>query len=422
MKADRIVKDAGVVFIGTALTSVFSLLYQLYMVRALNPVDFGILNSLLPLMLFISAPTGTLQTVATKFIAGFKAQNDWARIHSFLVIFFKKVTLISLAFFAVIVLFSRNIANFLKIEDSSLMIIVGLMVVTSTIFPFALGALQGLQKFKSLGAATVISSALKLGFSIFFVTMGLRVWGALAGIVISSFIALLLCFFPLWPYLRSGNSTIKCPGEGKLDISSVYKFCLPVLLGLPSFVVLTNVDMILVKRFFSPADAGYYAIAQMVGKMIIFLPTAVTTVMFPKVTESHVRNENTKKILKKCLLFVGGICVSASIVCAVFPRFVFYILCGKVYPECLPLVIPFVVSMTFFSLNNVFLYYHLSTHRLGAVYLFFAFTVIQILGIILFHGSLSQVVYVLSVVALLLFIGNQLVFVIENKGKSAVAI
>jgi hypothetical protein len=83
MKVDQIVKDAGLIFVATVLTSVFSLLYQLYMVRALNPIDFGVLNSLIPLMLFIAAPTGTLQTVATKFIAGFKAQKDWARIHAF---------------------------------------------------------------------------------------------------------------------------------------------------------------------------------------------------------------------------------------------------------------------------------------------------------------------------------------------------
>ncbi|MDD5746090.1 MAG: oligosaccharide flippase family protein [Candidatus Omnitrophica bacterium] len=414
MKVDQIVKDAGLIFVATALTSIFSLLYQLYMVRVLDPVDFGVLNSLLPLMLFIAAPTGTLQTVATKFIAGFKAQGEWARIHTFLKVFFKKVTLISLAIFAVFALFSKSFAKFFKIDDPSLIIMVGLMMMGSTLLPFAMGILQGLQKFKSLGTAAVLSSALKLGFAILFVTLGLRVWGAFAGIVVSSFITLLLCFFPLRPYIMFKTDPGADPNAGRLDISSVYKFCLPVFLGLPSFTVLTNVDMILVKRFFSPTDAGYYAIAQMVGKIILFLPTAVTMVMFPKVTECHVRNEGTKRILKKCLLSVGGICVLAGIVCSVFPNVVLKILCGKVYPECIPLVIPFVFSMTFFSLNNVFLYYYLSTHRDRAVYLFLIFSFVQVIGIVLFHGSLLQVLYVLSAVSFFLFVTNQLVFAAEK--------
>jgi len=63
-------------FLAVTILNILSLLYQLYMVRNLNPINYGILNSLFSVLMIVSIPSGTLQMEVTKFISTFYANNN----------------------------------------------------------------------------------------------------------------------------------------------------------------------------------------------------------------------------------------------------------------------------------------------------------------------------------------------------------
>ena len=193
-----------------------------------------------------------------------------------------------------------------------------------------------------------------------------------------------------------------------VNTKHVYKYFLPAFIALSSSAMLTNTDIVLVKHFFSPDQAGIYSVAQMIGKIILFLPTAITMVMFPKLSENFTRNEKTTPMLKKCLLFTAGICFSASAIFILFPQFFLKLLAGRVPEGCLVLIAPFAISMSFFALNNVFLFYYLSAHNSRVVFLFLICAFAQIGLIFIFNNSLVQVLYVLIGCAVTLFIINLL--------------
>lgn len=406
MKADNFLRDTKVMFFATIVSSVCALLYQLFMVRTLSPTDFGILNSLLSITIIVSMPAGPLQAVVTKFISTFKAKNNFGKINRFLLLFFKRVFVFGLVFFMVFLLFKDRIASFLKIEDKLLIIMIGIIMMFSVVLPFNLGGLQGLQKFKSLGAASIINALLRLLLGIMLVQFGFKVYGALGAIILASLLALIYTFIPLKKYFLKYKMSENDKLDNVVDMHAVYKYFLPTFIALSSFGLLTNTDIVLVKHFFSPVDAGNYSIAQMFGKIILFLPGAITMVMFPKLNETYARNGNTMKMLKKCLFLTGLICFSASAFCIAFSQFCLKLLAGKVHLECIPLIAPFVISMSFFALNNVFLYYHLSTHNMRAIYMFLCCVVLQVSGILLYHNSLVQVLYVLTGSAVVLFFVN----------------
>ena len=128
-------------------------------------------------------------------------------------------------------------------------------------------------------------------------------------------------------------------GQTHFYVSEVYHYFLPVGITLLCFMILTNVDLILVKHFFTPIEAGYYSIAQMVGKIILFLPIPVVMVMFPKLV-CHCRGQGQAQeslsILKQSLMI--ALLFSAlgrSFVGFLFPSLIIRILSGKVYPECI---------------------------------------------------------------------------------------
>ncbi len=416
MEKNRFIKNAGIMFFAGILANAFNLFFQLFMVRALSPVDFGVLNALLSLTIVISMPAGPMQAVVTKFIAAYKAHNHLGKIHAFLVLFFKKIFILGILFFLIILIFKTKIAGFFKIENSSLVIMLGIMMFFSALQPFNLGALQGLQKFKSLGIISIINSVLRFLLGVVMVYAGFRVFGALGAIISSGVIALIISFIPLRTYFFARYNKKIDLQEKELDLTAIYKYFLPAFIALPSFGLLTNMDIILVKHFFSPVEAGFYSVAQMIGKIILFLPGAVTIVMFPKVAENHTKNEETAHILKKCLLVVGLLCFCASVFCVIMPKFMLKMLSGAVHPECIPLIMPFAFSMTFFALDSVFLYYHLSVHNLKPIFIFLFAMLAQGLLIILFHNSLLQILYILMLCAVSIFFLN--VFNIKRAVKA----
>ena len=130
--------------------------------------------------------------------------------------------------------------------------------------------------------------------------------------------------------------------------------------------------------------------------------------MFPKISAEHAKNQDTTGTLKNSLITVGLMSLFAGGICLLFPGPILKMLSGNIYPECLQLVMPFVVSMSFYGLCSVFLYYYLSVHNMKFIYVFAVFVFIQGWLIKLFHSSLTQVMHIVCICAVLLFIINVL--------------
>lgn len=411
---DDFIRHGTWMLLASGLASFFNLLYQVYMSRNLSTVDFGILNSLIALLLIISVPAGTLQTAITKFTAGFHAHNHWEKIKMFLSKLTKRVLLFGILFFLIIVLGSRYIASFFQIPDSALVVIIAVLMLLSVILPLALGGLQGLQMFGWLGLSGIMGSGLKLVLGITFVGLGFRVMGALGAYIASNLTILILSFVPLRRLLLekfslstgSTEVTESAGSSDKINFSEVYQYFLPVAITLLCLMVLTNFDIILVKHFFAPVEAGYYSYAQLVGKIILFLPGPITIVMFPKVANLYAQNKDTRAIIKKSLVMVGLLCGIGALLCTHFRVLIIRILAREEYLESIKLIGLFTVTMTFFALLYTLLFYQLSIHRLSFIYPLIFFTVLQTVLIILFHQSLSQVLYILCGNSMLLFVIN----------------
>jgi O-antigen/teichoic acid export membrane protein len=239
---------------------------------------------------------------------------------------------------------------------------------------------------------------------VLFVFLGWGVSGALGAVSISYFVTIILSIFMLRRYIPNGEKllhrepTIK---EGDpFSVSEVYRYFFPAGITVLCFMVLTNVDLILVKHFFTPTEAGYYSIAQIVGKIILFLPFPVVTVMFPKLSSSGGGQEKKKlSILGQSLMIAGILCGGALMLGLLFPSPIIEILSGKIHIESVSLVKYFCLNMTFFSLTWISLNYHLATQRRGFILPLLCFTLAQIVLILLFHKTMTQVLFIVSIIA-----------------------
>ena len=407
---DEFIRQTGLVFIGTGLFNLFNLLYHLFMIRALPPTDYGQLNTLVSLFMVISVPSGTVQNTVARFFSSFRIQSQFHRAIELLRRFLLLMAIVTLSFFLLIIFMSSHISSFLQISSRGLVILFGLSLVFSMILPILWGGLQGLQKFGFLTLSLIANSGLKLVFGILFIFFGFGILGAMSAVAVSYFVTMILSLFMIGASLHR-EKTAALPGgipksSPPSNFSEVYHYSFSAGFVLLCFMVLTNIDLILVKHFFTPIEAGYYSIAQMVGKVILILPIPVVTVMFPHLFSSEGQEKKARSILERNLRIAVFVCGGAVLCSLIFPSPIVKILSGKVYSDCLPLVGMFSVNMTFFSLTLILLYYHLSTSRRGFLYPLLLFTLMEVGLILLFHDTLVQVLTVVGIIAFCLALTN----------------
>jgi O-antigen/teichoic acid export membrane protein len=401
---DEFIKQTGLVFIGMGLFNLFNLLYHLFMLRYLSPVDYGTLNTLIAFLMLIYVPSSIIQVTITRFISSFRAQSQYDRVRELLRQLLSRMLVVSFSIFVLIVLTSRFLSTFLQISSHGLFVLLGIVLLFGLLLPVPWGGLQGLQKFGSLAFNYIVNGGLKFGLGVFFVLLGWGIFGALGAVSISYFVTIILSLFMLRGYILNRKKLLHgerdIEGGDRFSVSEVYRYFSPVATIVLCFMVLTNLDLILVKHFFTPTEAGYYSIAQIVGKIILFLPFPVVTVMFPKLASSGGGQEEKKlSILRQSLIIAGVLCGGAVVLSLLFPSRVIELMSGKIFVESISLIKFFCLNMTFFSLTWILLNYHLATQRRGFISPLLFLTLAQIGLILLFHKTLTQVLLVVSIVA-----------------------
>ncbi|MBU1869225.1 MAG: hypothetical protein KJ818_02025, partial [Candidatus Omnitrophica bacterium] len=149
---------------------------------------------------------------------------------------------------------------------------------------------------------------------------------------------------------------------------------------------------------------GLYALGQVVGKIFLFLPAAVSLVMFPRTSGISAKNMSALPTLKKSLAYVSILCCSAFLFYNIFPDFVMKTLTGKIYPDSIMLGRLFGFSMSFFALLFLLITYFLSIKDFRFIKYLVIFTALQVLALFILHGNILQVQLVLCVNAVLLFV------------------
>ncbi len=390
-------------FIGIGLFNLFNLLYHFFMVRNLAPVDYGHLNTLMALFMLITVPANTVQTTITKFVSTFQARSQHRQTRGFLSHFLLVMVTVAFFFFLVIALGSSILSSFLQISSHGLIILTGIILFFAMVTPVPWGGLQALQRFGLLAFNLFVNGGLKLTLGILFVLWGWGVLGAMVAIALAYCITTFISLLLLWFILKEEGMRVhkkENPRENDSSyISEAYRYFFPVGITLLCFMILTQIDLILVKHLFTPMEAGYYSIAQMVGKMILFLSLPVVMVMFPKVSLLDAQRKETFPVLVRSLMVAGSFCALGILISHLFPDRIIQMLTGKVYPECIPLIRVFSINMTFFSLTFILLYYHLATRRKEVLYPLSLLTVIQVGAIALFHETMIQILFIVGVVA-----------------------
>jgi O-antigen/teichoic acid export membrane protein len=397
-------QQGAIMFVASSLSNAMNYLLHVFMSRMLGPAEYGVFTSLLGLYLIVATPEGILPTVTAKYVSQFHALGETHRVGGLLTDVLKWVTLAGTLAAALIALASPYLASYLQIPSPVPVLVVATMLLIGALQPIATGALQGLQKFWALGGIGLLGTGSRLLFGVGLVYLGLGASGALAASTLSGIVVFAVALIPLAYLFRQGSKGAAVETGHGLTARDVLSYSGLVLVGLACFTALTNVDLVMVKHYFSPTEAGYYSAASVLAKIILFFPGAVACVMFPKTSERHALNQDPAGIARTALLAVAVLSCGLLLAYFLFPSLLVKVLFGPGYEATIRLVGIFGVPMALYALVNLLLSYYLSIRNARFIWLLVGSTALQVVLLSLFHTTLLQVITVLLLNAFLLLV------------------
>ncbi|MFH1367125.1 MAG: oligosaccharide flippase family protein [Patescibacteria group bacterium] len=399
MRNNLVINKSLPFLLGTLVANIFNYLFHLTMGRLLGPKEFGVFLSLLSLTVILSIFPATVQLIVTKLTAQYAVKNDYASLYSLFIYLKKKLFFLGLIIFLVFLILLPPLARFINVPPLPLFL--SFLIIPTVFFPLSIarGSLAGLQAFKKLGINISLEGAGKFVLGLLLVLAGLKSSGAIGGILISLIFVYLVSLRQLKPFFHHQE-------KKAINVTGWLNFSLWAFL-LNFFILwIFNADIILVKHFFSEDLAGQYAALVTLGKIILIFSLAANFVLFPIVIEKKEKGENLAKILRQSLGLVGLLSGLVLVPLFLFPDSIITIVFGPAYLPVSGYLGLYGVSIFFFSLSSVFLYYFLALkkERLVSSLIFLAF--LQIFLIFRWHQSLGQIIVILFslMASLLLFL------------------
>ena len=339
-------------FIATGVANVLGFGYQIVMARLLSPQQYAVLTALFGILILESISSQVIQSATAKLTAQYRARDEEAALHAFVRRWAVRVGGGAAAVGLLVALLSGLIAGALELPALSVALL-GLTLFLALVFTFGLGLLQGLARFVWMGSALIAQAGARLAVGVVLVLAGFSVDGAFSGATAAIAISLVVVAVPLVPLFRAARgSTV----QHELGPAETRFFALSAVVLL-AYAALTNIDAVLARSLLRPEDAGAYAGAITMGKIVLFAPIAIGFLLLERTARAHARGEDTDRALYLALAFVlvtSGLVALAYIVA---PEFLVPIVVGSQYPETAKIVGTYGVAALANALLNLWIAY-----------------------------------------------------------------
>jgi O-antigen/teichoic acid export membrane protein len=95
-----------------------------------------------------------------------------------------------------------------------------------------------------------------------------------------------------------------------------YALIPPVTAAMFGLTSMTQIDLVLVNRYFNPEIASQYALAAVLGKAVLYLPTGLVSVILPVVAAGHARQQSGSQQAWQAILATLGLAGGAAVGCS----------------------------------------------------------------------------------------------------------
>ena len=174
-----------------------------------------------------------------------------------------------------------------------------------------------------LNSSVFVSRLIFCGLAIY---LGWHLNYVLAIYILSFVLVYVISCFYIKPIIKTTKKVTQ-------DIRKLFgtKYILPPLFGNLSIILLFQIDILVANKFFDSVLASNYIAGAIIGKVIVYLPVGITTVLFPNIASNHVNNISSKKIIREAHHFLFIITCSIAIFFYFFGEYLVFLFYDEKY-------------------------------------------------------------------------------------------
>ncbi|MGD2249456.1 MAG: flippase [Candidatus Methanofastidiosia archaeon] len=297
----------------------FQYLYRVIMSHFLTLQQFGVLSAALPYQSFILLFTSmSITPTVSKFTSQYKVDSKEKIFNVFSLLLLGVIT------GGILYVSAPGIASFFGAEFTD---VIYLLKVFSGTVPFAVllsictGIFLGFQKARLMAVVLLVYQCIMLFLSYILVQyLGLQ--GAPLGILFSYIISGCVAVVLVTTFRISRNVSL-------FDIVKIFRFSLPVLVGVLGLWGLLNVDTLILARFVPAEFVGVYGQAYPTARLVFGFSAALSALLIPKVSELTQKGEDTHASIRRSFEVCALVTVPITVVIAAFSQEILYVLFGN---------------------------------------------------------------------------------------------
>jgi O-antigen/teichoic acid export membrane protein len=248
--------------------------------------------------------------------------------------------------------------TFLHFEDSWPFVALIAALAISIPLAFRMAFLRGQQQFLRASMTDGIGSAAKLVLAPILVLLGFQSLGAVGALAISQVLSLVAGI----AWARQAGLHGFAFSASRLNLHLIrpyFKHAIAVLLGAGGITIVQTLDMVTIKHYFSPTEAGLYAGITTIAGIVYFLMAPVTGVLMTLVSNNQSLRKNQLRLKASIglMLLLGG---GALGVMTLFPNIVIDLLVGSKYDVNAHLLPRIGLAMLLLAVANAIMMYHIA--------------------------------------------------------------
>jgi O-antigen/teichoic acid export membrane protein len=406
VKGERVLTHNLIVGGGTMGAGILGVAFQAVISHRLRPADFGGVFAVVTLITFIALPATAFTLLMARETSRSRATGQSASSATLLRKGNRALISIGAAVAVTLAATSPLLGRFLDVP-ASLLIAAAAGIPFSVALPLLLGELQGEQRFVAYSTLLFSQAALKVLGAL---TLGVLLGpvGIIAGISLGTAIvyavglSLLrkkLSIRPRLPWWR--------PAAAYLAV---------IMPSTVALAVLLSADVLLVKHYFPTRAAGEYSAVAAVGRAIFWGASGVAAVLFPKVIYRNSQGQSGFRLVGASLVLVAlgglfGLGVLSFTSTRLLTAFA-----GPAYSSGAGYLPWYALGMTFLGGAAVLIATHQSSGKPAFLAVLLPLTLVEPVLLVVFHQSLSQVVWMVNISSILVFVSLAALYAIQERG------
>ncbi|HSW88728.1 MAG TPA: hypothetical protein VLG12_06220 [Candidatus Saccharimonadales bacterium] len=366
--------------------NVINFIFNAFLGRVLSFEEFGLITLINTFLYIAIIPFNALFTTTNHKVAYLLGQSKTEKAQSFFTTTLRKTAFISFVVSCIWIATIPLIDIFFKINNYFVPLFFTPIITLGVITAVNKGFLQGKFYFHYIAVIITVEALCKLLFAWLFVSGKLNYLVYLS-IPLSTFAAFLFAAYFTSQEFIGAKSTVDYKFPKKFFNASL-------LTGIASIAFLTC-DVLLVKHFLSPEQAGQYSLLSLIGKMVFFFGSLPSSLIITFINQDEGKNRDTKKsfytLFSATIIFSAGAFIGLGLFGGIFVPLLF----GFKARTILPFLTTYAAAIMCYAIASSLVLYHLAKRQYIFPKISAVMAGIMALGIIVFHQGIAQITTVI---------------------------